>query len=681
MYRRNTMTQFKLHNLTCPNCALKIEEAIKQLEGVSSAEINLYTSTLKVVSSIDNESLKEMITRIVESIEEGVEVTYANQDLKEKDAFNNYELIIAGVLFVLGIANVFNTSELFFFSSWLIAGYRVVKQAFKSIVNGNVFNEFFLMALATITALIIGERMEASAVMLFYQLGEFLQHKATINAKKELTQYIDSNVKPVTLTSGHTVDPRLVETNQLLQIHPGEAIQLDGVIVEGQSFLDTKLLTGESVLRKCSVGDEVKASMINTEGLLTMKVTKPYNESTLYKIIELLSEAPNYKSKAETFMRKFARIYTPIVVFLAVFIAFGMPLIDTDTGFQAWVYRACVFLVASCPCALLISVPMAYIIGLGSASKNNILVKSSQYFEDALKIKSIVLDKTGTITQGNFVVSDYSNPQALYYAALLEQYSKHPIAKAILDKNTMELSDVVTRFTDRPGQGISGKINGQVLWVGNDKLMEVENIEYEPRTEIGTHIYVAKDKEFIGSILIQDELKEDTKEAIEYLKQEYKVSILSGDRQPLLDEYSELLEVDAIGDLYPQDKLIAFEAVESPKAYVGDGINDALTLQQADLGFSMGHLGSQLAIEASDVVLGQDKMSQLVYFFDLSKNIRKIITQNIILAIGFKLIVLILGFLGIVPMTMAVIADVGVTMACVLNSFRIKGENKNVIKK
>lgn len=667
------MIKYNVENLTCANCALKIENEVKQLEGVNDASLNLMGQSLQVESALDEKKLQIKIQEIADRIEPGTLIRTVEQPVEESSNFMLFvELGIALGLFILGLSNFLDLRQVFFFLTFLVSGYRVLKQAVVNITHGQFFDEFFLMSIATIGALLIGEVFEAAAVMLFYMIGETLQKLAVSKSKKNILNLMDTSVSLVQEKgTGKLLDPRQIVVGTVILVYPGEKIQLDGTIVSGESYLDTKTLTGESVPRKVKLGEEVKASMINMDSVLELRVDSTYDQSTMAKMIEMLENAPNKKAKTERMITRFSRIYTPIVVLMAVVIAFIFPLIFKEVGFSEWIHRALIFLVASCPCALVVSVPLSYFAGLGKASKENILVKAAQTFEQALSIKKIYLDKTGTITKGNFKVISSSNSQALYIAALLEQYSKHPIASAVLEANTQPLTDVVTRFREISGQGLAGKINGQEILVGNQKLMDSENISFPESLEIGTTLYVAHNKTYIGTIVISDEIKAGSRAALSDLSKRAELVILSGDHQSVVDELGDELNIThRYGNLYPQEKLEKINEADS-SLFVGDGINDALVLQASDIGVAMGQLGSDIAIEAADVILAQDDLNQLETFFKISHKTHSIVLFNIAMALIVKAIVLILGVLGQSNMIVAVFADVGVTLLAVLNSLRI----------
>ena len=666
------MIKYHVSNLTCANCALKIEDEIKQIQGVKDASVNLMSQQIQINADLSQHQLLEVVQDIADKIEPGTIISQ-QQETQEGLDLQWIELGVGLVFFMLGLFDFMGYPQVFFFLSFLVSGYRVLRQAFNNITNLRFFDEYFLMSIATIGALIIGEYLEAAAVMLFYMVGENLQQLALKRSRKNILNLMDTNISLVrVINKAQPLDPREIEVGDIMRIFPGEKIQLDGIIISGNSYLDTKTLTGESIPRKGRVGDEVLASMINQDSILEVQVSKPYDQSTMAKMVELLENAPNKKANTEKMITRFSRIYTPTVVVMAIVIAFIFPFIFTSVPFSQWVHRSLIFLVASCPCALVVSVPLSYFAGLGKASKQQILVKAAQSFDDALKIKNILFDKTGTITQGNFEIVEITGDKTLYLASLLEQYSDHPIAKTIMAKNELPLLEVVTRFREIRGQGLAGKINGKTILVGNHKLMESEKIDYQKSNQLGTIVYVALDHQYMGSIVIQDEIKLNSFDSIQQLNKDYNLSIMSGDNHEVVSSLGKVLNINNVySNLYPEDKLKLLENQTEPTLFVGDGINDALVLQQADIGVAMGQLGSDMAIEAADVVLANDDLAQLNQFFEIAKKTNKIVISNISLALIIKAIVLILGVLGYSNMLMAVFADVGVTLLAVFNSLRI----------
>ncbi len=608
------------------------------------------------------------------------------------------KIVISLLLFLVAILfkfeNVWINNALYILS-YLLVGLEILRKALRNILRGKVFDENFLMAVATLGAFGIGEFPEAVAVMLFYQVGELFQNYAVKKSRKSISSlmdirpdyanlYLDGNVKKV--------NPEEVKIDDIIVVKPGEKIPLDGKIVEGNSSLDTKALTGETIPRDTKVGDEVLSGCINLNGLLKMKVTKEFGESTVSKILNLVENASSKKSKSENFITKFAKYYTPIVVLIAIFIAIAPPLI-TKENFSTWIYRALSFLVVSCPCALVISIPLSFFGGIGGASKMGILIKGSNYLETLSKVDTIVFDKTGTLTKGVFAVQKIepvgiSKEELLKYAAFAENYSSHPIAVAIKTtyNETIEESKI-KNVEELPGYGIKAEIDKHTVLVGNEKMMTENNIKFEKCYDVGTILNVAVDGKYKGYILIADEIKEDAKSTLTELKQNNikKTVMLTGDRKSVGLSVAETLKIDeAHTDLLPQDKvakveeLLAKKTKDSKIAFVGDGINDAPVLALADIGFAMGGLGADSAIEAADIVIMTDEPKKIVSAIKLSHKTMRIVKENIIFAILVKVAVLVLTAFGISTMWEAVFADVGVSVLAILNALRVLRVNKRL---
>ena len=578
-----------------------------------------------------------------------------------------------------------------FLIPYLVIGYDILKKAVHGIFHGEVFDENFLMAIATVGAIALGEYVEGAAVMLFYQIGELFQSYAVGKSRKNITALMD--IRPdyanIEQEGGlEQVDPDDVEIGTEIVIKAGERVPLDGVVVSGTSFVDTSALTGESVPREVTEGSEIISGCVNGSGLLKVRTTKEFDDSTVAKILELVENASSKKAHVENFITKFAKYYTPIVVCAAVVLAFLPPII-LGGGFAEWIQRACIFLVISCPCALVISVPLGFFGGIGAASKQGVLVKGSNYLEALSKMKTIVFDKTGTLTKGEFVVSEvipngWEKEGLLEVAALAEGYSDHPISaalkKAYEEAELGELSmDRVEQAEEIAGHGIKAKIDGRVVYAGNAKLMEEKGVEYEPCTVPGTVVYLAAEKEFLGTIVISDTVKPEAKRAIAQLKQSgvKKTVMLTGDRKDVGEAVAESLGIDEVyTDLLPGDKVDKVEALlgelgEKEKlGFVGDGINDAPVLSRADIGIAMGSMGSDAAIEAADVVLMDDNILKISSIMRIAGKTLQIVHQNIVFALGVKVLVLILGALGMANMWEAVFADVGVSVIAILNSMR-----------
>lgn len=601
------------------------------------------------------------------------------------------KIIIALILFILGlIINVDNIwiNNTLFILSYILVGYDILKKAFRNITRGKVFDENFLMAVATIGAFFVGELEEAVAVMLFYQIGEVFQSYAVNKSRKSIASLMDIRPDYANLLIGNEikkVSPENVEIGSTILVKPGEKIPIDGIVIDGDSSLDTKALTGEVIPKDVLVGDEVLSGCINLNGLLKIKTTKNFSNSTVSKILDLVENASSRKSKSENFISKFAKYYTPIVVIIALFLATAVPFF-TDKNYSSWIYRALSFLVVSCPCALVISIPLSFFSGIGAASKKGILIKGSNYLESLSKVSTIVFDKTGTLTKGVFKVQKInaigiSKEKLLSFATTAEAFSTHPIAKALKEeyKKDIDLSKLV-KHEELAGFGIHAKIQENDVLVGNDKLLTKEKIKFDKSDDIGTIIYVAVNKEFKGYIVISDEIKEDTYKAINLLKKSgiKKTVMLTGDKKEVGESVSSKLKLDSCyTELLPQDKVCKVEELMSQNdtlgklAFVGDGINDAPVLALADIGIAMGGVGSDSAIEASDIVIMTDEISKISKAIRLSKKTMLIVKENIIFAIAVKILVLLLTALGVSSMWQAVFADVGVSVIAILNSLRV----------
>ena len=700
---------FILKGLDCPNCSAKIEKEVGELDGVTSSTVNLMNQTLTVQAGTSvAASLLDTVTTIVHSHEPDVEVSEkqleATAPVKkdEKAAVYNDEdkkrtirLAVGAVVYAIGMAlTVFaklpTLAELaFLIVAYVILGWDVVWQAVKNITRGQVFDEHFLMSVSTIGAFAIGEYPEAVAVMLFYQVGEFFQSLAVKRSRKSISDLMDICPDSATVKRNgvlQVVSPESVAVGEIIVVKPGEKIPLDGIVVDGESMLDTKALTGESVPRSIRKGDEALSGCINQSGLLTLKVTKSFGESTVSKIIDLVENASARKAPTENFITTFARYYTPVVVGMAAVLAIIPPLV-LGGGWSEWLRRGFVFLIVSCPCALVISIPLTFFGGIGAASKRGVLVKGSNYLEALNKVSVVVFDKTGTLTKGVFEVANiipaagYQKEQVLEYAAQAESYSNHPIAKSILATYGKPIDQKqFSGFEEISGRGISVMVQGKKVLAGNSKLMESEKIAYAACDAAGTKFYVAADGSYVGCILIADEVKPDSKCAIAELKKigVEKTVMLTGDDERIGKSVADELGLDAYyAQLLPDQKVEKLEMLDKQKrqgsklAFVGDGINDAPVLARADVGIAMGGLGSDAAIEAADVVLMTDEPSKLVEAIDVAKATKRIVMQNIVIALGIKSVFLVLGALGMAGMWEAVFGDVGVTIIAVLNAMRI----------
>ena len=575
-----------------------------------------------------------------------------------------------------------------FIISYIIVGGDVVKRAVKNIFKGQVFDENFLMSIATIGAFFIGEYPEGVAVMLFYQVGELFQSYAVGKSRKSIASLMDIRPDYANVKKGDElvkVDPDEVQIGDIIVIKAGEKIPLDGKVIEGSSMIDTSALTGESVPREVEVGSDILSGCININGVITAEVTKEFGESTVSKILDLVENASSKKSNSEQFITKFARYYTPVVVIIAVFLAIIPPLVIDGATFSDWIYRALAFLVVSCPCALVISIPLSFFGGIGGASKKGILVKGSNYLEALAETEIVVFDKTGTLTKGVFNVQEIhpegvSKEELLELTAYVESYSNHPISLSLKRAYSKEIDNGrISDVEEISGHGVIATVDGKKVMTGNIKLMKMMDIPYFKGELIGTAVHVAVNNKYIGYIVIADEVKEDSAQAIKELKAANikQIVMLTGDNKSVGSKVAKELGVDKVyAELLPADKVEKLEELFSQKstkgklAFVGDGINDAPVLARADIGIAMGGLGSDAAIEAADIVIMTDEPSKIATAMKISKKTLKIAHQNIVFAIGIKIIVLILSAFGITTMWAAIFADVGVTIIAVLNAFR-----------
>lgn len=599
-------------------------------------------------------------------------------------------IIIITSIVLLIIAFLINNklSVVFFLFSYIIVGHKIIYKAFRNIIRGKVFDENFLMTIATLGAFFINEIPEAVTVMLFYQIGEFFQDYALDKSRKSISSLMDIRPDYANVVKGKDtvkVNPSEVKIGDIIVVKSGEKIPLDGIVESGDSALNTSALTGESKLRKVDIGDEVLSGSINISGILKIKVTKEFSESTVSKILELVENASNRKSESENFITKFARYYTPIVVIEAILLSVIPPVIFNQ-DFNTWIYRALSFLVVSCPCALVVSIPLGFFSGIGACSKNGILVKGSNYLEAISKSEIVVFDKTGTITEGEFKVRsihsvDITDNELLKLASYAEYYSNHPISISIKKDyghkiNPNKISDV----KEIPGRGVIALVDNKKVMVGNNKLLEENNIEYEKCDIIGTIIYVAVDNVYHGYMVISDRIKDDSALALRLLKNlgVKKTVMLTGDKDGVSKSVFERLNINEYySELLPQDKVNIINEFKKKLTddgkivFAGDGINDAPVIMSADIGISMGGVGSDAAIEASDIVIMTDELSKIATVINISKSTMKIVKQNIVFAISVKIFVLLLISFGILTMWSAVFADVGVSVLAILNSIRI----------
>ena len=723
-----------LNGLDCANCANKIEDKVNKINGVKEATVNFSTTVLTV--EIKEENLKSEIINeiksIVKKIEPHVKVEEKinNKEKKNKTKActssccskdndhhegskdkihehshekeessngkieilkDNWLLIVGAIIYAIALLYNGNNkiSIILFVASYLAIGGEVILTAIKNILRGEVFDENFLMSIATIGAFFIGEYPEAVAVMLFYQIGEVFQGYAVNKSRKSISSLMNIRADYANvLRNGieFKVSPEEVNLEEIIVIKPGERVPLDGTVIEGTSFLDTSALTGESVPREVKTGDEILSGAINDNGVLKVKVNKEYGESTVARILELVENASNKKAPTEKFITKFSKVYTPIVVFIAIIVAIVPPLLIKDATFSEWLYKALSLLVVSCPCALVVSIPLGVFSGIGAASKKGILVKGGNYLEALKESEIVVFDKTGTLTKGVFKVTNInakniSEDELLEITAIGESNSNHPIALSIANAYGKEINkNEIESYKEVAGHGVEAIIKGKKVLLGNSKLMKSNNISYDEVDTIGTIVHIAIDGEYKGNIVISDEVKENVKEALTELKSVgiKKTIMLTGDSKVVADKVAKAIGIDEVhAELLPSDKVNKVEEILNKKSangkvlFVGDGINDAPVLARADIGIAMGGVGSDAAIEAADVVLMKDKVEAISEAIRVSRKTSKILWQNIIFSLAIKVAVMILVIFGLTNMWAAVFADVGVTLLAVLNSMRI----------
>lgn len=713
-----------LKGLDCANCANKIENKVNKLESVEEAVLNFSLSLLIVnlKENSDVNKVEEEIKTIVNNLEPDVIVSKYDNNIKEKKnvctseccsghAHNVEEkheeshehnhsegvslrdkvtLAIGFILFAIAIFIGEEKSYVpyIYALSYVLVGGKVVLSAIRNIFRGQVFDENFLMTVATLGAFAIGNHPEGVAVMIFYEIGELFQSYAVNRSRKSISSLMDIRADYANLIidgKEKKVDPSEIKIDDIIVIKPGERVPLDGVVIEGNSSLDTSALTGESLPRNIELNDEILAGVINLTGVIRVKVTKEFGESTVSRILELVQNASSKKAQTEKFITKFARYYTPVVVLSAVALAIIPPLVVEGALFSDWVYRALIFLVVSCPCALVVSIPLGLFAGIGGASKNGVLIKGGNYLEALKDVETVVFDKTGTLTKGVFKVvkintNNIEEAELLRIAATGESFSNHPIAQSILKAYGKEVDkSIISNYEEISGNGIKVNIDNKEVLLGNYKLMNSNGIKYTNSQEIGTVVHVVVDGEYKGNIVIADEVKEDSKEAIEMLKKigVKKCVMLTGDNKKVAEKIAEELGLDEVyAELLPTDKVAMVEKLLKEKsekgklAFVGDGINDAPVLARADVGVAMGGIGSDAAIEAADVVLMRDNPSSLVDAIEIGRKTNRILWQNIIFSLGVKIAVLIPAAIGIANMWEGVFADVGVTLIAVLNSMR-----------
>lgn len=676
-----------IEDIDCADCAAKVEKKISEIEGIEDVSLDFMNSHLRYTCDpADAAAMEQKVREVTAREEPDAKISAWTQKKKvnaEKEEAEEEEntlprIIIGGVLFAIAMAVSGRGGIILAACAYVILGYDVILKAFKGIGHGQLFDEHFLMTVATFAAVYLGDMKEACGVMLFYQIGEYFQDMAVDRSRRSIGALMDIRPDSARVNrNGNWVDvsPEDVAVDEIIEIRPGERVPLDGVVTKGSSSLDTASLTGEARPRDVMATDEVMSGAINQTGVLEVRTTKLYGESTASRILALVEDSDSHKAKAENFITRFSRYYTPIVVFAAIGVALIVGL--ASGNWNEGVYRACTFLVISCPCALVISIPLSFFSGIGGLSSRGVLVKGADLVETLSDVKQIVMDKTGTLTTGHFVVSevDGNREQVLEDAAYAECNSHHPLALGIKEAYGKEIDETkISGVSEIAGKGVEVSVGSRVILAGNQRLMEDHGIHVE-KDPSGTAVYVAADGKYEGRIVLRDAFKPNAREAIQAMHQAGKKTVLlSGDNQAITMEAAEKLGTDeAYGECLPQDKV---EKVKELKhngvtAFVGDGVNDAPVLNTADIGIAMGALGSDAAIEAADVVIMDDDPAKITLAVSAAGRILKVARQNIWFAIIIKLLTLVLGALGIANMWMAIFADTGVAMLCVLNSLRL----------
>ena len=706
---KNNECTLGIKGLECPQCAAKIEHNLNALDEIKAATVDVLGKKIVINPNkkFSSEDITKLVQKEVDRVEEGVTVLMPNSAIEEdeeieetKENFKSIRnrfilgaIILAAAIFVP--KNLFVLRLILFLISYFTVGYDVLFKAVKNIKKGQIFDENFLMAIATLGAFAIKEFPEAVSVMLFYQIGEMFQDLAVGKSRKSITSLMNIRPDYANLKIEGEIKkvlPKEVKLGDIIVIKPGEKAALDGKIINGSSTYDTSALTGEAIPRTFEIGDEILSGFINTTNLVEIEVTKSFENSTISKILDLVQNASSKKSKTENFITKFARFYTPAVVIIALLITILPMIFVKDAQFSTWLYRALIFLVVSCPCALVVSIPLGFFGGIGGASKNGILIKGANYLEALNNLETVVFDKTGTLTKGKFKVSEinvqnskYTKDDLLKYAAIAESFSNHPIAQSIVleyEKNNKKLEKTDSsefEFEEIAGHGVKVKYENSEILAGNLKLLKKENVEAAEKDAVGTVVYVAKDGKYLGNLIIADEIKEDAKKTVEELNNLgiKNVVMLTGDNRKIGENVASKLNISKVfTDLLPLGKVEKMEEFLKNKStngkvlFVGDGINDAPVLARSDIGVAMGGVGSDAAIEAADMIIMNDEPSKIVTALKIAKKTKKIVWQNIIFALGVKIIILVMGALGFATMWEAVFGDVGVALIAILNATR-----------
>ncbi|MGE6556033.1 heavy metal translocating P-type ATPase [Exiguobacterium artemiae] len=698
--------RLQITGIDCANCAAKVERGVANVTGVEQADLDFAGQKLYLTyekDAVSDDTYQAVVERI-QQLEPDVQVirtvsTEAVDTPQQEDHDHSHshdhgpflnrtkklQYSIGMISFISAFFVPGSIDLLFFAIAYFLIGWDVLRTAVRNIRHGQVFDENFLMVIATAGAFLIGEYPEAVAVMLFYQVGEFFQHRAVDQSRKSIAALMDIRPDVATLEDGQRVNPEQVNIGQRILVRAGEKVPLDGTVLKGEAFIDTTALTGESVPRRVRPTEPILAGTINTDGHLLIQVDRRYSESTVAKILDLVENASRHKAPTEKFITRFARVYTPIVVVVATLLAIVPPLVMNGATWNDWIYRALVFLVISCPCALVISIPLGFFSGIGAASKRGILVKGGNHLEALQQLDTVVFDKTGTLTEGVFEVVELkavhgSEDELLRVAATVEQHSNHPIAKSIQRMYALRgsVSTAVQDYQEVAGSGVVGRFGTDQIQAGNARWFKEIGLTPLDQTEDGTYVHVARNDSYLGYIRIADRIKNTTIEALRELKTLgiRQTIMLTGDRRETAERIGQQIGITQVkAELLPDQKVEQLEAIldqaKGRVAFVGDGINDAPVLTRADVGIAMGGLGSDVAIEAADVVLMTDEPKQLVEAIRIARATRRIVYQNIAFALGIKGIFLLLGAFGVATMWEAVFADVGVTVLAVLNAMRI----------
>ncbi len=690
---------YTISNLDCANCGAKIEKKFNQLEDIESATLDFMSRKLYIESK--KNFTADELTAIADKIESGIVISDFKRELKQYDHHDHSHdhvngkvlltrLAIAGVLFLIAIFAIGAenlSAKVLLLIAYVIIGYDIFLKVPKNIIKGNIFDENLLMTIATFGAIIIGEFSEGVAVLLFYQLGEYFQHRAVDQSRRSIADQMDLRLEKIALVKEGkevVVDPKVVKVGDTIRLDPHQLLPLDAVVIRGESFMDTASITGESQARRVAEGEVALSGYINGDSELYLEVTELFEHSTTAKIIDMVEKASSKKARFEKFITRFARVYTPVVIFLAVFLAIVPPLFFGQ-DWETFIYRGLIFLVVSCPCALVLSIPLGFFAGLGAAAKAGVVIKGGNYLEALSDVNAFVFDKTGTLTKGDFKVvkvvtnGEVSEDELMAVARTVEQKSTHPIAHAIVESGQQELLELETNtLSEIPGKGIVIETADKKYSVGNALLMKELGLELTDENDQYTRVFVAENNELLGTIYLSDQVKENSATMLKQLRAQGVnfIEMVSGDRKGVVAAIAESLKLDAFyGEAMPSDKLrVVEDLIMTEKrnvCFVGDGSNDAPVLARANIGIAMGGVGTDVAIEASDMIIMEDDLLAIPKAIKISKKTKRIVIQNIVFAIGIKVLVMIMSVFGVANMWLAVFADVGVTILALLNSLRI----------